>query len=127
LEKIGEEKLEYLTERVKYAKIWLENYAPESFRFEMTENLSKEVGKLDLKQRNYLKEVTKLFDKKFDAESLQVDLYELSKKMNLKPSDAFAAIYLTFIGKTHGPRAGLLLANFGKEKVIERINSLLKT
>jgi len=115
-----------LAERIKYAKVWLENYAPEEYHFDMTEEVPENAKNLSSEQKNYLKEIKKLFDGEVTPDSLQVSLYELSKELGLKPGDAFAAIYLTFIGKTHGPRAGVLLTNFGKEKVIERIDSLLK-
>jgi len=57
---------------------------------------------------------------------LQVSLYELAKQVQIPTKDAFAAIYIAFIGKTHGPRAGMLLAKFGKEKVIGRIREVAK-
>ncbi len=50
----------------------------------------------------------------------------LTKQMGIKTKDAFAAIYMAFIGKTHGPRAGMLLAKFGKEKVSGRISAILE-
>jgi lysyl-tRNA synthetase class 1 len=126
LEKMSLKRSSIFEERIKYAKAWLENYAPSDYRFEMTEKIPEGVKNLSLEQKEYLKGVIKLFENEVEAESLQVALYNLSKEQNIKPKDAFAAIYLAFIDKTHGPRAGLLLTNFGKEKVIERINSLLK-
>jgi len=115
-----------IEERIKYAKVWLENYAPEEFRFEMTEKVPEEAKKLTDEQKKYLKEVIKIFDKDETAESLQLSLYELSKQLNIPAKDAFAGLYLTFIGKTHGPRAGMLLSKFGKEKVVERILKVTK-
>jgi len=116
-----------LEERIKYAKIWLSTFAPDEYKFEMTENLPETAKNLSEEQKKYLKEIIKLFDNEVSADSLQIDLYELSKQMSIQPKDAFAAIYTAFIGKTHGPRAGMLLKNFGKEKVVERINSLFKS
>lgn len=117
---------EELGERIKYARVWLENYAPDEYRFEMTEKVPEETKRLSDEQKNYLKATINLFDNEVTADSLQVALYELSKQVGLPTKDAFAAIYTAFIGKTHGPRAGMLLANFGKEKVVGRIKTILE-
>ena len=126
-EKFKESGKETLDERIKYAKVWLENYAPEEYHFDMTEEIPEGAKNLSTEQKKYLKEIAKLFDGEVTPDSLQLALYELSKKLGLKPGDAFAAIYTAFIGKTHGPRAGLLLTNFGTDKVVERIDRIIKT
>jgi lysyl-tRNA synthetase class 1 len=115
-----------MQERIKYAKVWLTDYAPEEYIFEMTGDIPESVRKLTSEQKKYLGKVAELFEKDVEADSLQVELYNLSKELKIKPSDAFAAIYLAFLGKTHGPRAGVLLTNFGKEKVTGRISSIMK-
>jgi len=125
LEKFSEAKPELLQERIKYARVWLENYAPEEYRFEMTEEIPEAAKNLSNEQKEYLKEVVKLVEKNINADYLQTALYELSKQQKIKTSEAFAAIYLAFIGKTHGPRAGLLLTNFGKKKITDRIASIM--
>jgi lysyl-tRNA synthetase class 1 len=123
--KIDESETKIVEERIKYAKVWLENYAPDDYKFEMTKVIPGDVKKLNPGQIEYLKEVVKLFENPIDADSLQTALYDLSKKQKIAPADAFAAIYLTFIGKTHGPRAGLLLYNFGKDKVLSRLKEVI--
>lgn len=117
--------METIEERVKYAKTWLENYAPDEYRFEMTDKVPEEAKKLSEEQKKYLKEIVKIFNDDETPESLQISLYELSKKLNIPAKDAFAGIYLSFIGKTHGPRAGMLLSKFGKEAVIKRIEEII--
>ena len=124
--KVDESETKIAEERIKYAKVWLANYAPDDYKFEMTKEIPASARKLTPGQIEYLKEVAKLFDDKINADSLQTALYDLSKRLKVKPGEAFAAIYLTFIGKTHGPRAGILLYNFGKDKVIDRINDIMK-
>jgi len=109
--KIDDSEMGIIEERVKYAKVWLENYAPDEYRFEMTEKIPEEAEKLTKEQKKYLKEVVKVFNEGDTPESLQISLYELSKQLNVPARDAFAAIYISFIGKTHGPRAGMLLEN----------------
>lgn len=124
--KIDDSEMGIVEERVKYAKVWLGNYAPDEYRFEMTEKVPDEVKSLSLSQRNYLKGIIKIFNEDDSAESLQISLYELTKQLKISPKDAFVAIYISFIGKTHGPRAGMLLSKFGREKVVERILEVTK-
>lgn len=123
--KIDDSEMEVLKEREKYAKIWLEKYAPSDFRFEITTEIPKETKNLTEEQKKYLEKILSLFERDVNPDQLQIDLYELSKEIGLPAKDAFAAIYLSFIGKTHGPKAGMLLANLGKEKVVERIKKII--
>ena len=50
----------------------------------------------------------------------------IAKELKIATADAFAAIYIALIGKSHGPRAGMLLTRFGRNKVIERFNEVMK-
>ncbi|MDP1710212.1 MAG: lysine--tRNA ligase, partial [bacterium] len=124
--KLDESELGILEERIKYVKVWVENYAPEEYQFKMTDEISNEAKKLTEEQKEYLKGIKKIFNDDVTAESLQVALYELTKEMGIPTRDAFSAIYLSFIGKTHGPRAGMLLVGFGKGKVFDRIDKIMK-
>ncbi len=121
---LDESEKRVLNERIKYAKVWLTDYAPSEYRFEMTEEVPEVAKNLNVEQKEYLEAVTKLFENEVSADSLQIELYELSKEKGIKASDAFAAIYMAFIGKTHGPRAGVLLSNFGKDKVLGRLKEV---
>jgi lysyl-tRNA synthetase class 1 len=125
LKKMPQVKSKVVNERIKYARVWLEKYAPDEYKFGITEEVPKEAGRLTKEQKRYLEGVAKLFEKETDADSLQVALYDLSKQLEIRSSDAFTAIYLAFIGKTHGPRAGLLLSNIGKDKVLKRLKEVI--
>lgn len=124
--KIDDSEQKIIDERIKYAKIWLRNYAPKEFKNEFSIEMPTDAKNLTEDQKRYLTNIKDLFDGKFDADSLQVDLYNKAKEMGIPTKDAFSAIYISFIGKTHGPRAGLLLSNLGKEKVILRIEEVVK-
>lgn len=123
-EKFIESNIDDLAERIKYAQIWLKDYAPDEYRFDM-----KDIKLLDIKltdvQKKYLGKIKDIYNDRETPESLQISLYELTKEMKINTLDAFKAIYLSFIGKAHGPRAGMLLYNFGRQKVFERIDDVL--
>jgi lysyl-tRNA synthetase class 1 len=125
--KFGDGEPGVLEERIKYAKVWLENYAPEEYRFEMTENVPEEAKKLTDDQKKYLGRVHEIYDKGHgdDPVDLQNNIYLLSQEMGIPAKNAFSAIYLSVIGKPNGPRAGVLLSNIGKDKVLERLKEVI--
>ena len=118
------EELEILKQREKYAKYWLENYAPEDFKVEMKEKTPD--IKLDQEQKEFLEGVVGLLKVETNEEKLQKDLYELAKSSGIDIKKAFSSIYLVFIGKEYGPRAGHFLLQYPKAKVVERIEEALK-
>lgn len=134
LEKFEKQKGEGLTdleqkvfdERVKYAKVWLENYAPEEYRFDMTESIPEEAKNLSDKQKEYLGRIHEIYDDGFGNESteLQNHIYSLSQEIGLSGKEAFSSIYLSILGKPNGPRAGVLLSNIGKDKVLKRLKEV---
>lgn len=125
--KLDESELHILEERIKYGKVWLENYAPDEYRFEITKEIPIEVKNLTIEQKNYLSKIIPLLSQELDSSGLQIAFYELSKQIGISAKDAFAAIYISLIGKTHGPRAGVLVTNIGKDKVSDRITSILES
>lgn len=124
--KIDDNELSVLEERIKYAKIWVDSYAPSEYRFEITQEIPKQVNDLNSQQKEYLGNIEKIFKDDSDADTLQVALYELSKEVGIETKLAFAALYIVLIGKSHGPRAGMLLTKLGRKKVLDRIQSVTK-
>lgn len=117
-------KKEGLEEWAKYARIWVEKYAPEAEKFLVQKELPDEaLNLLDL-QKEYLKKIALELDKNWDAEDFQKELYEISKSLNLQSVDAFAAIYTALIGKNHGPKAAWLILSLGKEFVKKRFEKI---
>lgn len=115
------DELEILKKREKYAKIWLDNYAPDDFKFEFSERLPETAENLSDQQKKYLQAVLDLINKDLSAEDLQGELYNLTKKINISANEAFGAIYLVMIGKDHGPKAAWFLKQYPKEKIIKRL------
>jgi lysyl-tRNA synthetase class 1 len=120
--------LRELHQRIELARAWLERWAPEEARFQVQETTPK--VELTPEQRRYLFAIKALIGTVHDAGEMQNQLYEVAKKERLldakgKPSqDAFAAIYLAFLGKPNGPRAGWLLLSIEPERVRRRLDDL---
>ncbi len=110
-----------LAERIKYAKLWIQKYAPSEFQLAMHPTLPKEAGTFNAKQKEFLKAVIALVNKENDAEKLHIALYDQTKTLDIRPKDAYSAIYLAFLGKTHGPKAAWFLLQYPKEIVIKRL------
>ncbi|GDX61709.1 lysine--tRNA ligase [Candidatus Levyibacteriota bacterium] len=119
-EKIKKENLE---KWAGFARIWVDRYASESEKFNVQKEIPKTVNTLSDKQKEFLIIISKEIDNHLDPENLQKYLYDIGKDLHLSSKDTFAAIYISFIGKDHGPKAGWLLLsldkNFVKQRCIE--------
>ncbi|MBI2010159.1 MAG: lysine--tRNA ligase [Candidatus Chisholmbacteria bacterium] len=115
-----------LEDRIKYAQIWLDGYAPPEAVFTPTKSIPQETADLSLEQKQYLQKVVILLNQDWkEPEDLQQALYDKAKELNLSPKKAFAALYLSLIGKDHGPRAAWFLLEH-QPKAIKRFKELTK-
>lgn len=114
-----------LEERIKYAKIWLDKFAPSDMKFTLSKNNEK-TFQLSAEQKKYLTKAVELIELDLGPDDLQAELYQLTKDMNLNAKLGFQAIYQTLIGKDFGPRAGAFIRQYEKQEVIDKINQVLK-
>ncbi len=117
-------KKEGLSKWAKYAKIWLERYAPESEKFLVQKDLPDVAKSLTPEQKEYLKKIAELVHRNLDAEDFQTRIYEIAKQQNIASKKAFQAIYIALLGKDHGPKAAWLINSLGKEFVKKRFLSV---
>mgnify|MGYP001585888999 CR=1 FL=1 len=108
----------------KYAKIWIEKYALESEKFLIQEKLPDAVNNLSEKQKEFLRKVLSSIKEGLDPEEFQKNLYEWAKELGLSSREAFSAIYLSFLGKDHGPKAGWLILSLNKNFVLKRLKEI---
>jgi lysyl-tRNA synthetase class 1 len=113
-----------LEEWAGYARIWIEKYASESEKFLIQKSLPEEAKKLTGKQKELLKNIASEIETANDAESFQTQIYEMGKSLGLTGKETFAAIYVTLIGKDHGPKAAWLLLSLEKDFVKERFTEV---
>lgn len=115
--KIKEEGLE---EWAKYAKIWIEKYAPEEYKFEIKETLPERIKELSEKQKVFLGRISEIMDGQQSGEDFQIKIYEIGKELSLSGKETFQAIYLSLLGKDHGPKAGWLILSLDIDFVKNR-------
>lgn len=102
-----------LAERARYAKKWLAEYAPEKYVFKLQESMP--AVELMNEQRANLNELRGFLEANPDAtaEDIHAKLHERK---------AFKEIYLAFLAKDHGPKAGWFLASLPRDFVLARLS-----
>jgi lysyl-tRNA synthetase class 1 len=118
--KEDEIKKEGFDEWVKYAKTWVERYAPESEKFSVQKLMPESARNLSDKQKKYLSKVSSELDKNWKPDDFQVNLFEWAKELGLPSKDAFSAIYIPLLNKSYGPKAGWIILSLDKKFVRKR-------
>ncbi len=117
-DKLTNEEKEILDERIKYAKIYLENYAEDKL---VSPNKSYKTN-LSQKQLDFLKILTGNLKKAVDGrDQIQKVIFDSIKKSGLDAKAAFQAFYLALTGKPFGPKAADLILQIGVENVLKRL------
>lgn len=117
-------KKEGLEEWAKYARVWVENFAPDSEKFSVQKSLPKIAKDLTSKQKELLLKVSKELEKDWTGDELQTKIYDLGKELGLSGKETFSSIYISLIGKDHGPKAAWLILSLDKEFVVKRFNEV---
>ncbi len=113
-----------LAERLAAARAWLDSYAPESAIVQVRrEVLPREATALGEDQRVFLGALAIAADRERPegGDAWQNLLFRLSQEAALPAGRAFGAVYLAFLGRPNGPRAGWLLASLEELFVIGRL------
>ena len=103
---------------------WLEAYAPERARIEIRRDaLPVEADQLRPEQRGYLRALSEVAhgDAPATGEQWQAAIFAVAADHGLDAKAAFMALYLAFLGRPNGPRAGWLLASLDRGFVIRRL------
>jgi lysyl-tRNA synthetase class 1 len=106
------------------AQLWLAEFAPESALFGIAEDkIPAAAADLTADQKRYLGllALAARANTPINGETWQALIFETAKANGFAPANAFAALYLAFMGRTNGPRAGWLLASLDAEFVMSRL------
>jgi lysyl-tRNA synthetase, class I len=112
--------VEILAERRAAARAWLATYAPDAARIAVKEPLPDEAYALTDAQREYLAGLAQA-EPPTSGEAWQALIFGAAKERGLSAGDAFRAVYLAFLGRQNGPRAGWLLASLDPAFVAARL------
>ena len=61
------------------------------------------------------------------GDAWQDAIFATATGLGLEPKAAFSALYLAFLGRTNGPRAGWLLASLDRQFVVSRLREAAAT
>ncbi len=110
--------------RLAAVRRWLEAYAPERARIEIRRDaLPTEAEQLRPEQRGFLRALAETAhgDAPASGEQWQAAIFAVAAEHGLDAKAAFNALYLAFLGRPNGPRAGWLLASLERDFVIGRL------
>ena len=126
-EALDASELAELERRVTAARGWLDNYAPEDAKIAVQSTLPDAAAALEPIERQFLGALVERAAAfaaavaPADGEAWQAAIFETATDGGLKPGRAFRALYLAFLGRPNGPRAGWLLAKLDPKFVVERL------
>jgi lysyl-tRNA synthetase class 1 len=126
LNKEDKEEVDY---RGGYAKRWLERYAPEDYKFELQEkSLPEATNDFSAEQKKALAILLNYIKSKdvLDGQELHTQLHDIKKETEINPKDLFSAIYISFLGKASGPKAGWFLSVLDKDFLEKRLGEVIK-
>ncbi len=108
--------------RLTLALHWVQKYAVERYRIEIQSQLPPSARELTLVEKECLRALAeKIGAREMSPEEIHNSIYEVARSASLEPPALFQAIYLCFLGKREGPRAGNLLAALDREFVVKRL------
>jgi lysyl-tRNA synthetase class 1 len=122
-ESVVAEQKDVLLREIPYVKNWLAKYAPESVKFEV----QKELPDVELSegQKNFVTILAGSLEKtgELDGPAMHQAIYSAKEEADIKPGDAFQALYRLILGKDSGPKAGYFLSSLDRGWLIKRLRS----
>ena len=113
-----------LAQRLKLAKNWLEQFAPDSVKFTLQEKIPDAVSELTNIQKEILATLAERLAVGMTAETVHETVYEIKEEKGVTPKEVFQAIYLALLGKDQGPRVGMFLAALDLNWVKQRFQEV---
>ncbi len=110
--------------RIQAAQAWLASFAPDWARLTVDyDSLPSAAGELSDEQEAYLAALADAAEEgaPTGGEAWQALIFDTARARDLKPGDAFGALYRVFLDRPNGPRAGWLLASLAAPFVIGRL------
>ena len=113
-----------LETRMACIKGWLDNYAPESVKFEIQEEPpQKSYSPHEIEIMKHLN--SKLAAIEWKSQSLHDSFYDLQEENNIPAKEYFKVMYNILLDKDRGPRLGFFLASMEREFVLDRLKHYL--
>ena len=127
MEKLTEQDKKEIDYRAKYALNWIKTYAPENYKFQLQEILPERAKEFNVKQKEALNFLLRYIkeQKNLDGQALHTRLHEIKEETKISPQEFFSAIYLSFLNKENGPKAGWFLSVLDKKFLEKRLDEVI--
>ena len=112
---------EVILRELKFVANWLDKYAPASVKFEVQEKLPE--VELSEEQRAFLGRLAQTVERERDlnAQGMHDAIYAAAEEAQMKPGQAFKALYRVILGQDSGPKAGWFLAELDRDWLVKRL------
>jgi len=126
-EPLNEFDWQVVNQRIAAAKKWLQDYADEEEKLVLYLEKVPDQATLTQDQVSYLERLVENLENvaNWESEELQATLFATSKELQIQQAIAFQAVYLSFLGKERGPKAGALLSYLDKSFVVARLRDVI--
>jgi lysyl-tRNA synthetase class 1 len=121
-QEISEEDRERTLDRLKRAKNWAREYAPEEYVYQINREVSdktiEELSDEESKAAELLAEM--LEDESWeDQDDLDGKIFDVKEETGLGTGEFFTAMYKVLLGRENGPRLSRLIISIGSEEAAE--------
>ena len=108
--------------------MWLQDYADEEEKLVLyLEQVPDKANDLNSEQVAYLQKLMENLQNipNWEAEELQTIIFSTTKELGIQQPIAFKALYLSFLNKEKGPKAGGLFSYLEKSFVLSRLQDIV--
>ncbi|PIP65666.1 lysine--tRNA ligase [Candidatus Peregrinibacteria bacterium CG10_big_fil_rev_8_21_14_0_10_49_16] len=115
-----------LQERAQYVQYWLDNYAPDEYKFTILDTPPSDLT-LDDDQKVALSKLTDALANLSDwsGKTIHETIHAIKEETGIEPKKLFQPLYQMFLGRTNGPQVGWFLGTMKKEDVLQHLRKLL--
>ena len=110
-----------LQKRVDFAAYWVERFSPPDSRLRLQPTLPERAADLTPPQRQALALLDRRLQPDMDGDAIHTLVYALAEESGLAAKDVFEAVYVAFLDRTRGPRAGWFLRSLEPDFVHARL------
>lgn len=120
-ENVVADQKDVLLREIPYVKNWLAKYAPDSVKFEVQKELPG--AELSDSQKSFVAMLADSLEKagELDGPEMHQVIYAAKEDADIKPGEAFQALYRLILGKDSGPKAGYFLSSLDRDWLIKRL------
>jgi lysyl-tRNA synthetase class 1 len=106
-----------LKKRIEYALNWAQDF----------KEIKETSIQLAPEERNAIEELVQTLQTEEDETKIQTEIFNISRKNNVQPSQFFKILYIILLGAKQGPRLGPYILAMGKQNVTNALKRALES